>query len=85
MLNWVVIYLKKRIAKPGMGKRGSYRTIIVSKQSIGWIFIFGFDKNELGNIDKSELLAYKEYVNNLLFPNFTNFVKSKIFHEVKND
>ena len=76
---------KKRIAKSGFGKSGSYRTIIASKQTIGWIFIFGFNKNEVDNIDKSTLNAYKEYARIVLFPNVVNLVKSNLIIEVKNE
>ena len=35
---------KKRIAIAGKGKRGGFRTIIVSNQLDKWFFIFGFEK-----------------------------------------
>ena len=75
---------KKRIAKAGMGKSGGYRTIVASKQLIGWVFIFGFEKNEADNINQATLAAYKDYINTVLFPNFKDFINSNLIIEVKN-
>jgi len=44
--------LKKRIARPGEGKRGGFRTLVVTNKGGRWIFVFGFPKNERSNIDK---------------------------------
>ena len=42
--------VKKRIALPGRGKRGSTRTIVGTNWRDRWIFIFGFAKNEMETI-----------------------------------
>jgi len=73
---------KKRIAKQGMGKSGGYRTIVATKKETGWFFIFGFEKNETDNIDKSELTAFKDYVSDYLFPNISKLLISKELIEV---
>jgi hypothetical protein len=39
--------VKQRIARPGQGKRGGYRTILAYRQNDRAIFLFGFAKNEL--------------------------------------
>jgi hypothetical protein len=57
---------KKRIARPGQGKRGGYRTLIASNKGDKWFFIFGFPKNERSNIDKSEEEALKRLTLELL-------------------
>lgn len=49
--------LKKRVAQPGRGKRGSYRTILAYRQGSRLIFLHGFAKNETDNITKKERLA----------------------------
>ncbi|WP_298728477.1 type II toxin-antitoxin system RelE/ParE family toxin [uncultured Ferrovibrio sp.] len=49
--------IKKRVAKPGHGKRGSYRTIMAYRQGAKIFFLFGFDKNERENIGERELKA----------------------------
>ena len=46
--------LKKRVALPGGGKRGGARTIVAGNSRDRWIFLYGFAKNELGNIDQME-------------------------------
>ncbi len=57
---------KKRIARPGQGKRGGYRTLIASNKGDKWFFVFGFPKNERSNIDKGEEEALKRLVTELL-------------------
>lgn len=51
--------IKMRIAKTGNGKSGGYRTIIAYKKNEKAIFLFGFQKNELGNITKKQLDRFK--------------------------
>jgi len=46
--------LKKRVAAPGRGKRGSYRTIVAYRQGKRLFFLYGFAKNEKGNITPKE-------------------------------
>lgn len=58
--------LKKRIARPGEGKRGGFRTLVATNKGNRWIFIFGFPKNERSNIDKDEQEALKKLASHLL-------------------
>ena len=51
--------LKKRIARPGQGKRSGFRTLVATNKGNHWIFLFGFPKNERSNIDKDEEVALK--------------------------
>jgi hypothetical protein len=51
--------LKKRIARPGQGKSGGFRTLVATNKGNRWIFVFGFPKNERSNIDKDEAEALK--------------------------
>lgn len=57
---------KKRIARPGQGKRGGYRTLIASNKGDKWFFVFGFPKNERSNIDRGEEEALKRLATELL-------------------
>lgn len=50
---------KKRIARPGQGKSGGFRTLIATNRNSRWVFVYGFAKNERGNIDKDEADALK--------------------------
>jgi len=52
--------LKKRIARPGQGKSGGFRTLVATNKGNRWIFVYGFPKNERSNIDKDEEEALKK-------------------------
>lgn len=52
--------LKQRIARPGQGKSGGYRTIIVFKKGELAFFVYGFAKSERENIDDAEAAAFKK-------------------------
>jgi hypothetical protein len=58
--------VKKRIALPGQGKRGSTRTLLATNRDDRWFFIFGFEKNERENISESELAILKKLAKDLL-------------------
>jgi len=58
--------LKKRIARPGQGKSGGFRTLVASNKGNRWIFVFGFQKSERSNIDKDEEEALKALAAHLL-------------------
>jgi hypothetical protein len=51
--------IKQRIARPGQGKRGDYRTVIAFRSGERAVFLFGFAKNERGNIDGEELQEFR--------------------------
>jgi len=58
--------VKKRIALPGRGKRGSTRTLLATNLDDRWFFIFGFEKNERENISENELTTLKKLAKDLL-------------------
>lgn len=58
--------LKKRMARPGQGKRGGFRTLVATNKGTRWIFVFGFSKNERSTIDKDEETALKKLAAHLL-------------------
>ncbi len=58
--------LKKRIGRPGQGKSGGFRTLVATNKGNRWIFVFGFPKNERGNIDKDEEEVLKKLATHLL-------------------
>ena len=58
--------LKKRIARPGQGKSGGFRTLVATNKANRWVFVFGFPKNERSNIDKDEAEALKTLAAHLL-------------------
>jgi hypothetical protein len=52
--------IKQRVARPGQGKRGGYRTIIAVRLRARAVFLFGFAKNELDNVGDDQLETLKE-------------------------
>jgi hypothetical protein len=58
--------IKQRIARPGQGKSGGYRSIVIFKQGDKAFFVYGFAKNDRGNIDKDELAAFRNAAEHLL-------------------
>jgi len=57
---------KKRIALPGAGKRAGARTLVASKSSKKWFFLYGFAKNEKDNINDDELVHLQGAANRLM-------------------
>ena len=58
--------IKQRIARPGQGKSGGFRTLIVFRSGAAAFFVHGFAKNERDNIGKGELAALKRLASELL-------------------
>jgi len=58
--------LKKRVPLGNRGKRGGARTIVATRFSGSWFFVFGFGKNERASIEKDELRALQEVAVTLL-------------------
>jgi hypothetical protein len=58
--------VKKRVALPGQGKRGSTRTLVGTNYRDRWFFLFGFGKNERDNITANELVVLQEISKDLL-------------------
>ncbi len=58
--------VKKRIAGPGRGKRGSARTLVATNRLGRWFFLFGFEKNDRDNISERELEALQALAHDLL-------------------
>ena len=68
--------VKKRVAFPGRGKRGSARTVVAFKQGNRAFFIYGFAKNERGNVSDKELQALKLLAKELLGYSATSLNKA---------
>lgn len=47
--------VKKRIRRPGQGKRGSYRTLLATNLRDRWLFLFGFAKKALSRSHLMEI------------------------------
>ena len=58
--------IKQRVARPGQGKSGGYRTIVIFQQNDKSFFVYGFAKSDRANIDKAELEAFRQAAVHLL-------------------
>jgi hypothetical protein len=57
---------KQRIARPGQGKSGGYRTIIFFRRGERAVFAYGFAKSDRSNIDADEKKQFKEAARHVL-------------------
>jgi hypothetical protein len=76
----------KRIAIGNRGKSHGVKTIIATKLSTHWFFIFGFEKNERANINNVELAYLQKNAKSLLESTSSKIEKllnDKILIEVK--
>ena len=77
--------IKQRIARPGQGKSGGFRVLIVFKARTIAVFVHGFAKNERDNIRHDELSALRKLASELLAYNdktLTRLVASGTLTEV---
>lgn len=51
--------IKQRIARPGKGRSGGYRTLILFRLGDRAIFAFGFAKSAEANVSKADLAILK--------------------------
>ena len=79
---------KQRVARPGAGKSGGWRTIVVYRDGDIAVFVHGFAKNSKGNISQKELAELKRLASVML--EFTpkqirGLVKDGAWIEVRDD
>ncbi len=58
--------IKQRIARPGAGKSKGYRSIVIYKKDDKAFFVYGFSKNQLGNIREDEEEQFKTAAKSIL-------------------
>jgi len=51
--------IKQRIARPGAGRRGGFRSIVVFRTGDRAIFVYGFAKRARATIRPDELVAFR--------------------------
>ena len=61
--------IKLRVARPGRGKSGGYRTLIAYSRGQRAVFLLGFAKNERDNIDPKQLADLKAAATDILSQN----------------
>jgi len=77
--------IKQRVARPGQGKSGGFRTIILYRTAERAFFVYGFSKNDRDNIDDNEEVAFKKaagYVLGLSDTHLAELIDQKQFTEV---
>jgi len=52
--------LKQRVARPGAGRSGGYRVILLFRAGDRALFVYGFAKSDRGNIGDDELVAFRQ-------------------------
>lgn len=52
--------IKQRVARPGRGRSGGYRMILLYRAGTRAIFAFGFAKSRKEDLEADELEAYRE-------------------------
>ncbi len=80
--------VKQRVARPGRGKSGGLRTLIVFRKGDRAFFVHGFAKNEKDNITREELAALKKLAAELLGyddDTLTRVIASGVLLEMKCD
>ncbi|MBV6273435.1 type II toxin-antitoxin system RelE/ParE family toxin [Alcaligenaceae bacterium CGII-47] len=77
--------IKQRVARPGQGKSGGFRTIILYRTAERAFFVYGFSKNDRDNIDDNEEAAFKKaagYVLGLSDTHLAELIDQNQFTEV---
>lgn len=58
--------IKQRVARPGQGRRGGYRTLMAFRLEEATVFLYGFAKSERDNISPDELVFWRKVASGLL-------------------
>lgn len=58
--------IKQRIARPGQGRSGGYRTIIIFRQGERAFFVYGYAKSKRSNIEQDEVEVFRKAARELL-------------------
>ena len=56
----------RSVARPGQGKSGGFRVVIVFRAGARAVFVHGFAKSEMDNIRSDELVALRKLATELL-------------------
>jgi hypothetical protein len=79
--------IKQRVARPGEGRSGGYRTLIACRFGDFAVFLFGFAKSERDNILDDELQELRAIARQWLADRWKieKDVAASVLIEVKND
>lgn len=80
--------IKQRVARPGQGRSGGYRTIIFFRRADKAFFEYGFSKNHRANITADEAMQFKKAAKRVLAltdKHLAELLKRDDFVEVENE
>ena len=78
--------IKQRIARPGEGKSGGYRTIVLYRHGERAFFVYGYAKSCEANIRQADLLQFRKMASLVLSLSDEDLalaVKHGVFEEVQ--
>lgn len=78
--------IKQRVARPGKGRSGGFRTIVLFRTRERAFFVHGFAKNQKANLIKTELQDFKALAKYMLILNEAQLklaIEAKEIIEVK--
>ena len=52
--------IKQRVARPGQGRSGGFRTLLVYRNAIRCVFVYGFAKSERANVTPDRLVFWRK-------------------------
>lgn len=58
--------IKQRVPRPGQGRSGGYRTIVIYRTETRAVFVDGFAKSDQDNIDDDDLERFQELATEFL-------------------
>lgn len=72
---------KKRIARPGAGKSGGYRTLLSARVGHCYVFLYGFPKSDKGNItrDEKSIAIYRQGISRAIGQRVGKSIASRRF------
>lgn len=80
--------IKQRVARPGQGRSGGYRTLVLYRQTHRAFFVYGFAKSQQANIGNEEQTAFKKaarHVLDLTDEQLAALIQNGQFSEVEQD
>jgi hypothetical protein len=80
--------IKQRVARPGQGRSGGYRTLILYRQSHRAFFVYGFAKSQQANVSDEEVAAFKkaaQHVLDIKDEQLSTLIANGQFSEVEHD
>lgn len=80
--------VKQRVARAGRGKSGDYRMLVAIRMKDRAVFLFGFAKNDMDNIDARALASLREIAGTWLAADEEKLnlsMKANILFEVRHD